>query len=93
MLMHWSRLLRRGALCALLLLIARLLSSSLFESDSDVMQYFRAVRGRSAALDADSDVLPVLASVYSRVQLVRHFRDLEDQLDCASHQCHVYVHP
>ena len=36
MLTHWPRLLRRGALCALLLLIARLLSSSLFESDPDM---------------------------------------------------------
>ena len=67
MLMHWPRLLRCGALCALLLLIARLLSSSLFDSDPDMMQYFRAVRGLSTALDDVSGALPVLASVHSPV--------------------------
>ena len=65
--MHCPRLLRRGALCALLLLVARLLSSSLFDTDPDMMQYFRAVCGRSTALDNDPDAFPVLASVHSPV--------------------------
>ena len=61
--MRWLRLLRRGALCALLLLVARLLASLLLGSDLQTLQFFRAVRGQSIAFDADSCAVPVLASV------------------------------
>ena len=48
MLMHCSRLLRRGAVCALLLVVARLISSSLvLDSIPPMQQYFRVVRGQS----------------------------------------------
>ena len=54
MLMHCSRLLRRGAVCALLLVVARLISSSLvLDSIPPMQQYFRVVRGQSSVLDDD----------------------------------------
>ena len=69
MLMHCSRLLRCGALCALLLVVA-LISSSLvldLESIPPMQQFFRVIRGQSSALDdvSDSSAVPVFASVSS----------------------------
>ena len=70
MLMHCSRLLRRGAVCALLLVVARLISSSLvLDSISPMQQYFRAVRGQSSVLDdnVNSSAVPVFPSVSSEM--------------------------
>ena len=70
MLMHCSRLLRRGAVCALLLVVARLTSSSLvLDSIPPMQQYFRVVRGQSSALDDDvnSSAVPVFPSVSSEM--------------------------
>ena len=70
MLMHCSRLLRRGAVCALLLVVARLISSSLvLDSIPPMQQYFRVVRGQSSALDdvVNSSAVPVIPSVSSEM--------------------------
>ena len=70
MLMHCSRLLRRGAVCALLLVVARLISSSLvLDSISPMQQYFRVVRGQPSALDdvVNSSAVPVIPSVSSEM--------------------------
>ena len=70
MLMHCSRLLRRGAVCALLLVVARLISSSLvLDSIPPMQQYFRVVRGQPSALDdvVNSSAVPVIPSVSSEM--------------------------
>ena len=68
--MHCSRLLRRGAVCALLLFVARLISSSLvLDSIPPMQQYFRVVRGPSSVLDGgvNSSAVPVIPSVSSEM--------------------------
>ena len=66
MLMHWPRLLRRGAVCALLLVVARLFSSLLIlDSIPPMQQYFCVVCGQSTAFDdeTNSSAVPVFPSV------------------------------
>ena len=51
--MSWSRLLRRASLLLLLCILARILTSSLFDLDLEpqMLPHFRVVRGNSSSVD------------------------------------------
>ena len=65
--MSWSlsRLLRRASLLLLLCILARVLTSSLFDlehPEPQMLPHFRVVRGNSSSLDDVSASVPVFAS-------------------------------